>query len=64
MSSKLFDFSRKLPAPFDKLGSKKVKVSSVYGDGTESTLTATVVKAVIAYCKYKNGDEQGAVGKK
>ena len=54
MSSKLFVFSRPLPAPFDK-AKKKVKVSSKYGDGTEATLCSTVVKAVQAYfkCKYK-----------
>ena len=46
MSSKLFVFDRPLPAPFDK-GGKKVKVSSTYGDGTEATLSNTVVKAVL-----------------
>ena len=45
MSSKLFTFNRSLPAPFDKRG-KKVKVSSKYGDGTEATLSSTVVKAI------------------
>lgn len=63
MGSKLFDFTRKLPEPFDKLSNKKVKVSSVYGDGTIATLTSTVVKAVIAFCKCKNGDGLGAVGR-
>ena len=48
MSSKLFTFNRSLPAPFDKRG-KKVKVSSKYGDGTEATLSSTVVKAILAY---------------
>lgn len=50
MSSKLFAFSRPLPAPFDK-AKKKVKVSSKYGNGTEATLCSTVVKAVQAYFK-------------
>ena len=34
MSSKLFVFSRPLPAPFDK-AKKKVKVSSKYGDAVQ-----------------------------
>lgn len=61
MSSKLFTFNRSLPVPFDKVG-KKVKVSSTYGDGTEATLSNTVVKAVLAYCACKNGSKPGAVG--
>ena len=61
MSSKLFAFSRPLPAPFDK-AKKKVKVSSKYGDGTEATLCSTVVKAVQAYFKCKDGSAPGAVG--
>ena len=61
MSSKLFVFDRPLPAPFDK-GGKKVKVSSTYGDGTEATLSNTVVKAVLAYCTCKDGSKPGAVG--
>lgn len=61
MSSKLFVFSRPLPAPFDK-AKKKVKVSSKYGDGTEATLCSTVVKAVQAYFKCKDGSAPGAVG--
>lgn len=61
MSSKLFTFNRSLPAPFDKV-SKKVKVSSTYGDGTEATLSSTVVKAVLAFCACKDGSKPGAVG--
>ena len=61
MSSKLFAFGRPLPAPFDKV-KKKVKVSSKYGDGTEATLCSTVVKAVQAYFKCKDGSLPGAVG--
>lgn len=60
MSSKLFVFNRSLPEPFDK-GPKKVKVSSQYGDGTEATLSSTVVKGVLAYCACHAGSE-GAVG--
>ena len=61
MSSKLFNFSRSLPAPFNKVG-KKVKVSSAYGDGTEATLSSTVAKAVLSYCACKDGSKPGAVG--
>lgn len=42
----LFNFSRALPEPFDKLVSKKVKVTSKYGSATEATLSCTVIKAV------------------
>ena len=61
MSSKLFVFNRSLPAPFNK-GSKKVKVSSTYGDGTEATLSSTVTKAVLSFCACKEGSTPGAVG--
>ena len=56
------NFSRELPAPLDKLASKKVKVSSKYGSGTEATLTCTVVKAVHALCDCMTGICEGAVG--
>lgn len=62
MSSKLFVFNRNLPVPFDKVGTKKVKVSSKYGDGTEATLSTTVVKGVLAYCTCRDGSKAGAVG--
>lgn len=58
----LLNFSRELPAPLDKLASKKVKVSSKYGSGTEATLTCTVVKAVHALCDCMTGVCEGAVG--
>ncbi len=58
----LFNYSRDLPAPLDKLGSKKVKVSSQYGSGTEATLTCTVIKAVHAMCDCMTGVREGAVG--
>ena len=61
MSTKLFAFDRRLPAPFNKVG-KKVKVSSAYGDGTEATLSSTVAKAVLSYCACKDGSKPGAVG--
>ena len=58
----LLNFSRELPAPLDKLASKKVKVSSKSGRGTEATLTCTVVKAVHALCDCMTGICEGAVG--
>ena len=59
----LFNFSRPLPPPFDTLGYKKVKVASKYAGGAaEATLTSTVLKAVIAYCKCLDGSSLGAVG--
>ena len=58
----LFNFSRPLPEPFDTLSSKKIKVSSQYGDGTVSTLCATVIKAINAACRCMNGSGEGAVG--
>ena len=39
-----------------------MKVSSKYGDGTESTLTATMIKAVHAVCGCMNGSAEGAAG--
>lgn len=58
----LFNYGRPLPEPFDKLRSKKVSVSSTYGDGTEATLCATVIKAIHAVCRCMNGTGEGAVG--
>lgn len=58
----LFNYSRPLPAPFDTLKNKKVKVSSKYGDGTEATLNSTMIKAINAVCRCMNGSGEGAVG--
>lgn len=58
----LFNYSRSLPEPLDSLKSKKIKISSKYGDGTQSTLCATVVKAVNAACRCMNGKGLGAYG--
>ena len=58
----LFNYARSLPSPFDTLTNKRVKVSSKYGKGTESTLCATVIKAVNAVCAMQNGSGLGAVG--
>jgi hypothetical protein len=63
MSSKLFIWGRDLPTPFDKLRSKTVSVTSTYGDGTNAKLTSTVVKAVLALCRVRRDDGQGALGK-
>ena len=57
----LFNFSRGLPAPFDKLTNKIVAVSSKYGSSTQSTLNCTTVKAIMAYVNCQHGG-QGAVG--
>lgn len=59
----IFNYSRPLPEPFDTITNKKIKVSSIYGDGsTASTLCATVIKAVNAVCRCMNGSGEGAVG--
>ena len=58
----LFNYSRGLPEPMDTLSTKKVKVSSKYGSGTESTLTCSVIKAVHAVCDCMSGSGLGAVG--
>ena len=47
-ASNLFAFDRALPAPFDTLKSKRLSVSSKYGDGTASTLCASVIKGIHA----------------
>lgn len=58
----LFNYARSLPEPFDKLANKKVKISSKYGKGTESTLCCTMIKAVHAVCNCMTGTGEGAVG--
>ena len=58
----LFNYARSLPAPFDKLSNKKVKISSKYGSGTEATLCCTVIKALHAVCDCMSGNGEGAVG--
>ncbi len=58
----LFSFSRSLPPPFDTLTNKKVPVSSMYGDGTQATLCATVIKGLNAVCACMSGTGEGAVG--
>lgn len=58
----LFNYSRSLPVPFDTMTNKKVKVASMYGAKTESTLCGSVIKAVHAMCRYMNGTGEGAVG--
>ena len=58
----LFNYSRSLPVPFDTMTNKKVKVESMYGAKTESTLCGSVIKAVHAMCRCMNGTGEGAVG--
>lgn len=58
----IFDYSRKLPTPFDTLSAKKVKVSSQYGKGTEATLCGSVIKAVHAFYHCASNGGEGAVG--
>lgn len=58
----LFNYSRSLPVPFDIMTNKKVKVASMYGAKTESTLCGSVIKAVHAMCRCMNGTGEGAVG--
>lgn len=61
--SNLFHYGRALPAPFDKLTGKKVKVASKYTAGeTEATLCATVIKGIQAVCGCMSGKGLGAVG--
>ena len=58
----LFNYSHSLPVPFDTMTNKKVKVASMYGAKTESTLCGSVIKAVHAMCRCMNGTGEGAVG--
>ena len=58
----LFNYSRSLPVSFDTMTNKKVKVASMYGAKTESTLCGSVIKAVHAMCRCMNGTGEGAVG--
>ena len=58
----LFNYSRSLPVPFDTMTNKKVKVASMYGAKTESTLCGSVIKAVHAMCRCMNGTGEGAGG--
>ena len=58
----LFNYSRSLPVPFDTMTNKKVKVASMNGAKTESTLCGSVIKAVHAMCRCMNGTGEGAVG--
>lgn len=59
----LFNYSRALPKPFEKVTNKVVMVSSMYGDGKQSTLCCTVIKAVNAFCAMLETGE-GAIGTK
>lgn len=61
MATRLITFSRELPVPFDKV-KKKVPVASMYSTETEATLSSTVVRAVMGFCRCKEGSSPGAVG--
>ena len=58
----VFGFNRNLPTPFDTLKSKTVKACSKHGTG-DSTLTASVIKAVHAVCHCMARDGEGAIGR-
>ena len=58
----LFNFSRPLPPPFDKVTNKKIPVASKYGDGKQATLCCTVIKALNSVCACMSGTGEGAVG--
>ena len=58
----LFAFNRTLPKPYDGLSSRKVAVSSKFNAKGESTLSASVIKAVHAVCACANKTGKGAVG--
>lgn len=58
----LFAFDRSLPSPYDTRKSKKVKISSTYGDGLEATLSCSFIKAIHAYLRCIDGSGQGALG--
>lgn len=62
VETKIFDYSRPFPKPFDTMKGKKVKVQSQYGENTESTLCAAVIKAINAVCGCREGSLEGAVG--
>ena len=60
--SNLFNYSRSLPEPFDKVTNKKFKIRSKYASSTDATLCCTVIKAVHAVCNCMTGTGEGAVG--
>ncbi len=62
-TNNLFSFNRELPAPYDKVTSKKLRnVHSMHGASTEATLCSTVIKAVHAVLRCMDGTGKGAVG--
>jgi len=63
MSKKIFVFNRDLPAPFDGTPKSVKGVHSQYsGTSTDSTLTATVSKAVLTYAKMQADTGLGGLG--
>lgn len=62
MSKKLFIFNRDIPEPFHTAPKLTKGVHSQYSSTTDSTLTATVAKAVMAYAKMQSGEVLGGLG--
>lgn len=59
----LMSFNRtKMAEPFDGLTNKKVSVISKFGTGTQSTLSPSMIKAINAVCKLRQGTMRGAIG--
>ena len=63
-TNNLFDYSRKLPVPFDTLPTKSIKVVSKYNStkGANTNLCASITKAVLALCRCRLGGGPGAIG--
>ena len=58
----LMSFSRSLPEPFVGVNAKVTGITSKYGSGGFSTLSASVIKAINAVCRCRDGSYPGAVG--
>ena len=58
----LMSFNRALPEPFVGVNTKVTGIASKYGSGGFSTLSASVIKAINAVCRCRDGSYPGAVG--
>lgn len=59
----LFCFNRsKLAEPFEELTVKRVSVKSRYSPTSYSTISSSMVKAINAICKIRQGTMRGAIG--
>ena len=59
----LFCFNRgKLVEPFEELTVKRVSVKSRYSPTSYSTISSSMVKAINAICKIRQGTMRGAIG--